>query len=181
MLLISTNLVLLYVILLYTRKRKQVICSALLSPNDDVPRRNFDRRIDLARFRWLLSECDQSKSQKNRFSGFPEFESPTLHWSIDKRWFLVVFDMPHKMVSRISAQTKMWPVKNPKNSQKRAKMCARHFWAREAFNSSENSIIVISAIFPYREVSAWPTFLKLFFFTPQSVLSWLPWLQSTNC
>ena len=41
--------------------------------------------------------------------------------------------------------------------------CFCHFWAREAFNRSENSIIVFSAIFPFREVSAWPTFLKLIF------------------
>ena len=79
-------------------------------------------------------------------------------------WFLVVFDMPHKMVSRISAQTKMWPVKNPKNSRERAKnVRARHFWAKRASNRSENRIIVISAIFPFREVSTWPTFLKLIF------------------
>ena len=72
--------------------------------------------------------------------------------------------MPHKMVSRISAQTKMWPVKNPKNSRERAKnVRARHFWAKRASNRSENRIIVISAIFPFREVSTWPIFLKLIF------------------
>ena len=108
---------------------------------------------------------------KNRplFRGF--FEATDLKFivQVPKIWLLVHFDVPHKMVSRFCLRNRVNPEKNPKNSWKtRTTRVFCHFWAREAFNHSENSIIVFSAIFPFRQVSAWHTFLKLIFFTPQA-------------
>ena len=54
------------------QKPKEVFCSALLSPNFDVPRRNFGHGIDLAIVQILIyiALCLQ------KFLGFPRYFAP---------------------------------------------------------------------------------------------------------
>ena len=138
-----------------------------------VSRRIFDRRIDLDWFQDDQIELTRSNVKKkdfvvkNRpflevFWGYRSqiYSASSKNLVVNPFWCAAQDGI--KVLSYI--RNRVNPEKNPKNSWKtRTTRVFCHFWAREVFNHSENSIIVFSAIFPFREVSSWHTFLRLIF------------------